>query len=132
MRYFKLLLLFLLIAFIHVCVLAQDKSDNSEVYTCVQPKKEKLKVIKKADSEPFRVRRIEFVGNTYARDIDIRKGLEFEEGDIFTKKNLKKTLKKLSNLDYIYPVRLKDMDVKLAKNDKNIYFIFCVKDGPKK
>ncbi len=131
MKYINIPFFFLLIAFTSILVFAQNTTERGKVYTCDQPKKEKLTIIDKADSEPFRVARIEFVGNTYVRDRDLRKGLTFSEGDIFTKKNLKKTINNLSRLNYIYPISPKNVDVALTKTDKYIYMIFCVEDRPK-
>jgi outer membrane protein assembly factor BamA len=126
MRSFKIL--FLISLFVVTCISAsaQTKAKNKP---CDQKSVEKAQLIKETEKKyQYRVKRIEFVGNEFIRDRVLREKLAFEEGDIFTKELLEKSIKNLSKSKELYPISLKDVRIYLDKSSKDIGLVFCVKE----
>jgi outer membrane protein insertion porin family len=67
--------------------------------------------------KPYRVRRIEFVGNTTTRDKVIRRQLLLDEGDFFNAKLWELSILRINQLDYFEPIK-KDQNVDLKRNVK--------------
>jgi outer membrane protein insertion porin family len=68
--------------------------------------------------KPYRVRRIEFVGNTTTRDKVIRRQLLLDEGDFFNAKLWELSILRINQLDYFEPIK-KDQNVDLKRNVKD-------------
>ncbi len=111
----------------------QSNSADPDEYVCAQSKTQRDELIDEAEREYFNVRHVEFVGNTYTRGRDLFKNLRAViEGDIFTRKNLVLSLKRVSKMRAIYPVTLDGVEVRLDRQDKSINITICVKQRPKK
>jgi len=67
--------------------------------------------------KPYRVRRIEFVGNTTTRDKVIRRQLLLDEGDFFNSRLWELSILRINQLDYFEPIK-KDQNVELKRNPK--------------
>jgi len=65
----------------------------------------------------YRVRRIEFVGNTTTRDKVIRRQLLLDEGDAFSAHLWELSILRINQLDYFEPLK-KDQNVDLKRNTK--------------
>ena len=66
----------------------------------------------------YRVRRIEFVGNTTTRDKVIRRQLLLDEGDAFSSHLWELSILRINQLDYFEPIK-KDQNVDLKRNTKD-------------
>jgi hypothetical protein len=78
-------------------------------------------VMTKAEKEQYMVRRVEFVGNNYTRDRTLRRRIpQLEEGELFTRDALMRSLAALSQLQVIKPIAMKDVDVQLNSGEKTI------------
>ena len=118
----------LVFGFVADSVYAQSEIKNSaKVILCSQAEKEKLQFIKEAEEKPFRVRRIEFLGNTYTRDRIFRERMSLTEGDIFSRKHLLKSIKGINKTKTIYPILLEDLEIRLSREHREINLVFCVK-----
>lgn len=82
----------------------------------IQDSAERERLIEKAEKERRHVRRVEFAGNVNTPDWDIRKRIFLNEGDLFTRDRLERSLEAVSNLNgLIGPV---DLDsVKMWEDD---------------
>lgn len=84
------------------------------------------RLMDEAEKTEYTVRRVEFNGNTYTRDNILRRRLVQQEGDVFSRKALEQSLQNFSRLGIIYPVTLKDVEVRLDRVEKlmdvTIYF----------
>ena len=82
-----------------------------------------------AERMKFTVRRVEFVGTTYTPDQVLRRRLvNFQEGDLFTRRNLSQSLKNMSRLRReVYPVKLTDVEFRLDKADQIVDVTICFK-----
>ena len=65
----------------------------------------------------YRVRRIEFVGNTTTRDKVIRRQLLLDEGDLYSNRLWELSILRINQLDYFEPIK-KDQNVDLRRNTK--------------
>ena len=87
---------------------------------------EQSKIIREAEENKFTVRRIEICCNIRVRDEVLRRRIALLEGEIFTKKLLEQSVIQLNTLKSIKPVRLKDIEVHLDRENKLIDFAFFV------
>ncbi|MGI8468171.1 MAG: POTRA domain-containing protein [Pyrinomonadaceae bacterium] len=109
---------------------AQEKTDDSaQKFSCYQNKAERLKLIKEADSNPYRVRRIEFSGNRYTRDKTLRNNSILQEGDIFSQSQLMKYIRNISRIKGINPIQIGNVNISLDRPSKDVYLVFCVTEG---
>src|SRR5687768_12043398 len=69
-----------------------QESDRVDL-KCSQPAAEQDALIREAVEKQYLVRRVEFIGNVYTRDNVLRRKIVLEEGDVFTRENLIKSLK---------------------------------------
>ncbi len=85
-----------------------------------------IKSIEEAEANEYYVRRIEIAGNLTTRHRVFAEKMAFGEGDIFTRKLLEKSIKNVSRIKQIYPIRLDNIEVRLDKNSKDIDLLFVV------
>lgn len=97
-------------------------------YGCSQDAREQLQLFDEAEADEYTVRRIEFSGNATIRHDVLARRVLFEEGDIFSRKSLERSVKNLSKLKVIERVRLSDVEVRLDRENEHIDFLFCVKE----
>ena len=97
---------------------------------CSHPAKEQAALIHEAEAKRYSTRRVEFHGNQYTGDRVLRrefvKGLN--EGDLFTRRSLLRSLRNVSKLKVIYPVRLSDVGVRLDRDEKLIDMLICFRE----
>src|SRR5207244_4483358 len=72
---------------------------------CGQPAAEQAAILRKAQNEKYSLRRIEFIGNAKTDDGTLRRRIMLQEGNVFTRAILIKSLKSVNKLRTIYPVR---------------------------
>lgn len=84
--------------------------------------------IRKFPAAEFRVRRIEFSGNTFTRDRDMRRSISLREGDIFTPENLQKSVEGLNKFGKFEPITEENVSWFLDKENKDIDFIFYLEE----
>lgn len=98
-----------------------------------QSSKERNDLMKEAERNTFTVRRVEFIGLTYTRDQDVRDHMTpfVQEGDIFSREKLVKSLESMSRLRTIDRLRLRDVVIQLERSDKTVDMIICFKQKPR-
>lgn len=100
---------------------------------CIQPPSVRDPSIAEAEKQQFNVRRVEISGSTYTRDKEFRRRMVVtNEGDIFERKNLEMTVKRIAKMRSIYPITINDVVVGLDRQYKDIDIVFCVRQKPKK
>ncbi|HSS20689.1 MAG TPA: POTRA domain-containing protein [Pyrinomonadaceae bacterium] len=75
-----------------------------------------------AERESYAVRRVEFIGNEHTRDHIIRRRMLQNEGDVFRRSLLEQSLKNVSRLRNLRPVDIRDVEVRLNRDNKSIDF----------
>ena len=103
-------------------------------HACGQAKTEQDPLVVEAARDQYIYRRIEIVGNTYTRYREFRRRFAnfFNEGDIFTKKALEDSVRRVSKMKTIYPIRMENIEIRLDRENKVVDIVFCVKQRPKK
>ena len=84
-----------------------------------------------AQRNEFTVRRVEFVGNTYTRDHVLRDRMTpiINEGDVFTRAKLARSLRRMSALKRtIYPLRLTDVEIRLDRSEGLVDMTICFRE----
>jgi len=106
---------------------AQTAASSSE---CSQPTEERDDIIREAEKDQYTTRRVEFLGNRYTRDTTLRRrtNIGLQEGELFTRQNLVRSLRNVSKLKQIYPVQLKDVELRLNRDDKTVDMMICFKE----
>lgn len=114
---------------------AGPRSDLRAIYEfqganlpCSQSVAEQAALIRKAQTNKYTVRRLEFIGNERIRDGVLRRRILLQEGEFFTRGILIKSLINVSKLKLIYPVRLRDVIVKLDYQEKTVDVVICFKE----
>ena len=102
-------------------------------YSCHQDRRDRDQLIDQAERNEFSVKRVEIEGNTYTRGREFfRRTTDIREGDIFTKKNLETSVKRIAKMKTIYPITVDNVKVRLDLTDKTIDIVFCVRQKPKR
>jgi outer membrane protein assembly factor BamA len=103
---------------------------DSATGACNQPATEQRALITEAETQKFTVRRVEFVGLTYTRDQSIRDRMTplLNEGDLFSRKKLVKSLQSMSKNKAVYPVRMSDVVLDLNRTERLVDMTICFKE----
>jgi len=111
---------------------AEEQESVRSALECSQSEAEQDPLLREAIANQYWVRRVEFSGNDYTRDNVLRRRIMLEEGDVFTRENLVKTLESVSKIKkIIYPVKLSDVIVRLDRSEKIIDMTICFKERPR-
>jgi outer membrane protein assembly factor BamA len=95
---------------------------------CAQPAPEQAAIFRKAQTEKYSLRRIEFIGNADTNDGTLRRRIALKEGNVFARAILIKSLKSLSKLRSIHPVRLSDVLAHMNDQEKTIDVVICIRE----
>ena len=81
----------------------------------------------------FTLRRVEFVGLTYTRDHVLRERMTpiTNEGDIFTRDKLVRSLRAMSRGSAIYPLRLANVEIRLDGSTREVDLAICFRQRPR-
>lgn len=95
--------------------------------TCFQSAADRNNLMDEAERNQFTVRRVEFLGLAYTRDNVVRRRTSpgMNEGDLFTRQNLLRSLRRMSTLKRLYPVRLKNVELRLDRADRLVDMTIC-------
>lgn len=123
----------LLLLFIF-CPFAVFTQNEDKIYSCSQNKAEKTQLISKAESNQLHIREITFYGNTFTRYRTFRENMAdfFNEGYIFSQKNLTKSIKGINKIKSIRPISLDNIEVLIKKDETSgidvIDFNICIQE----
>ena len=81
--------------------------------------------MREAEKHKYTVSRLEFIGNVQIRDNSLRRRVLLNEGDLFTRRNVLRTIEHLNKLKEINPVRLSDFEIRLRKEEKTVAVLIC-------
>src|SRR5882724_9359686 len=111
-----MILAFLLLAHIISTASPQNSTPPTlAVAKCTQPATEREPLIREAIKNQFWVRLVEFVGNESTRNYDVRRRVSLQEGDVFTQRNLSRSIAALGKFRRLYPVKTNDVIVHLDR-----------------
>lgn len=81
---------------------------------------ERESLLREAIANQYTVRRVEFTGNESTRDNVLRRRIFLQEGEVFTRRNLQRSIADLNKLKIMYPLTMRDVFVRLDRSDKLI------------
>lgn len=86
-------------------------------------------IIDEAETKQFNVRRVEISGNPSIRHREFVKRLQgVNEGDIFSKVLLVKAVERIARMKKIYPITLRDVELRLDRQYRDIDILICVEE----
>jgi outer membrane protein assembly factor BamA len=88
-------------------------------------------LVNEAEQKGFAVRRIEISGSTYTGHRTFVKRMVMDEGDLFTRANLERTVRGISRMKEIYPIKVENVEVRLDRDDTSIDILICVIQKPR-
>jgi outer membrane protein assembly factor BamA len=98
-------------------------------YKCSQPATEREALIHEATESQYTNRKLELLGNTYTRDAVLRQRMAvLQEGDVFTREKLLRSLANVSRLNSIYHIKLGDVEIHLDRQEKFVDILVCFKE----
>ena len=84
--------------------------------------------LREAIDQRYTLRRVEFIGNKTVSDHDLRRRVVLREGDLFSQRNLAKTLVSLNRLETLYPLTMRNVVVRMDRTEKTIDMTFCIRE----
>jgi Surface antigen variable number repeat len=95
-------------------------------FSAVQTQKpsDQSRLTREAEKNGFTVRRVEFCCDLEVRDEVLRKRITLIEGEKFTKAQLERSISRLNSLKLLKPVTLKNVELKLDRENKHVDFTF--------
>jgi len=111
----------------------QSKDQGQPVFSdaCSQSESERTANLDEAEKNSYAIRRVEFLGNNNTRDIVLRRRILLEEGEPLTRKKIEESLKRLSQLKIIYPLRFDNVEIQLDRPNKIADLTICVTEKRK-
>ena len=122
-----MVLLLILLAILHSTA-GEPAHWSPQAVRCTQPLNQQELLLREAIKNQFWVGRVEFVGNETTRDNILRRRIYLQEGDVFTQRNLSRSIANVNKLRIIYPVTRRDVIVRLDRTNKLIDFAFCFRE----
>jgi hypothetical protein len=106
------------------------QDSDHEPFKCPQPPAEQDPLIREAEENQYIVRRVEFLGNIHTRDYALRRRMNLiNEGEVFTRENLVRSIKNVSRLkNIVYPVKLNDATIRLDRSNKEVDILICFQE----
>jgi len=113
--------------------LSQVAADLTRLNVCGQEEVIQGPLIVEAEAKRFNVRRVEISGNASIRHREFVKRLRgLNEGDIFTRQSLEMAVRKIAKMKSIDPITLRNVELRLDREFKDVDILFCVKERPKR
>ena len=103
-------------------------TQNQTREPCGQTTAEQTPWLREVIDRRYTLRRVEFIGNETLSDHDLRRSVVLREGDLFSQRNLAKTLVSLNKLKTLYPVTMRNVIVRLDRTEKLIDMTFCIRE----
>ncbi len=97
---------------------------------CSQPEAQRVSLIREAEQRRYMIRWVMFARNEHTNDSVLRRRLvNLNEGDVFTRDKLVKSLERMSKLKRsIHPIEMNDVTVAVDRSKKLIDIDICLKE----
>ncbi len=97
---------------------------------CSQPEAQRDSLIREAEQRQYMIRWVMFARNAHTNDGVLRRRLvNLNEGDVFTRDNLVKSLERVSKLKRsVHPIGLNEVTVAVDREKKLIDIDICLKE----
>jgi len=121
-----MIIVILLFATLNMAWFASAQNQTRE--TCGQATAEQTPSLREAIDRRFTLRRVEFIGNETISDQELRRRVVLREGDLFSQRNLARTLVSLNRLTKLYPLTMRNVIVRLDRTEKLVDLTFCIRE----
>ena len=110
--------------------LPAQSSFSASSSACSQPTQVQDAIIREAESDQYTTRRVEFVGNRHTRDTVLRSRINIglQEGELFTRRNLMRSLNNVNRLKQIYPVKIRHVELRLNRSNQTVDVTICFRE----
>lgn len=114
-------------------LMSQSKSQGQPTFSdaCSQSESERTANLEEAEKNGYAIGRVGFFGNQNTRDLVLRKRILLEEGEPLTREKIEESLKRLSKLKMIYPLRFANFEIQLDRANKIAHLEICVTEKRK-
>ena len=121
------------IVFIACLVSVRAQTSEATAKACGFEKQILDPLIDDAERSNSQIGHVYFVGTTYTRDREIRRRLApgTNEGDVFTRRGLERSLRNVSNLKSVYPIVLENVEMTLDRANGWVDIVICVVQKPR-
>jgi len=111
----------------------QSKSQRQPTFSdaCSQSEPERIANLEEAEQKGYAIGRVGFFGNQNTRDLVLRRRILLEEGEPLTREKIEESLKRLSKLKMIYPLRFDNFEIQLDRPNKIAHLTICVTEKRK-
>jgi outer membrane protein assembly factor BamA len=99
--------------------------------SCSQSESERTANLEEAEKNGYAIGRTDFLGNDNTRDQVLRRRILLEEGESLTREKIEESLKRLSKLKMIYPLRFANFEIQLDRTNKIAHLEICVTEKRK-
>ena len=113
--------------------MSQSKNQGPPAFSdaCPQSESERTANLEEAVKDGYAIGRVGFFGNQNTRDLVLRKRILLEEGEPLTREKIEESLKRLSKLEMIYPLRFANFEIQLDRPYKIANLTICVNEKRK-
>src|SRR5215475_3094429 len=114
-------------------LISQSKSQGQPTFSdaCSQSESERTANLEEAEQNGYAIGRVGFFGNQNTRDLVLRRRILLEEGEPLTREKIEESLKRLSKLKMIYPLRFANFEIQLDRPNKIAHLTICVTEKRK-
>jgi outer membrane protein assembly factor BamA len=114
-------------------LMSQSKSQGQPTFSdsCSQSDSERTANLEEAEKNGYAIGRTDFLGNDNTRDQVLRRRILLEEGEPLTREKIEESLKRLSKLKMIYPLRFDNFEIQLDRPNKIAQLAICVTEKRK-
>jgi hypothetical protein len=129
-----MLIKFSLLILILFCALGCSAQTNSAFASqCGQEDKVRGPLADEAANGNFHVRRVEISGNATTRHREFVKRLTgVNEADMFSIQNLEKAVHRIAKMKQIYPITMRDVELRLDRTSRDVDILICVRERIRK
>ncbi|SRR6266542_5929979 len=108
---------------------SHQRTSKDTASPCTHSAAGQFKLIREAETNKYLIRRVEFIGNENTRDFVLRRRMGLlQEGELFTRRKLVKSLSNVSRLKIIYPVQIADVFLHLDESEKIVDLHICFRE----
>jgi outer membrane protein assembly factor BamA len=111
----------------------QTKNQETPVFSdaCSQSESERTANLEEAEKGGYAIGQVGFLGNHATRDSVLRRRILLEEAEPLTRAKIEESLKRLSKLKMVYPLRFANVEIQLDRANKIAQLTICVTEKRK-
>jgi len=111
----------------------KSKNQETQVFSgaCSQSEFERAANLDEAERNGYIIGRVDFNRNNNTRDQILRRRILLVEGEPLTREKIEESLKRLSKLKMVHPLRFNNVEIRLNRPNKIAALVICVTEKRK-